>query len=645
MRHRGFALPFAVIMLVVILGLGAAYFTVSRQQLFTMSRHAASERAYHTASSALLVGQLVFDQARDFLNRSDEASWPKRSNAEPSIAGWVLAMLDSEGHLRRDGLEYELSHPLLDVLSAEPGSPQIDVTMRLRPAQPVFVGTALPISEAEVATVVEIEAKAIVAGVEVRLLAVRELRYIDITPSPLSRFTLMVRDFVETPILESPASLPVILNHGRTLACTPSLAPMDLATMLDTQGWVYLGSPAEIRLGANTGNDNISHRSPCLQEDMYLYSVDPADSFSSRDDLMYFSREAPLDQALRTMAEQEALEKRSADELKAGSLLVFGSVEAFSPTVILGPVRRVSALLQGLYNVENDKFSPLPELESSQFLGTDWPGGWTDGTRLAIVDNFGSDFTRYQIRASRLLLMDANFLSTRLLRTDADVFSLNPSHFLTWTGDFHLKNLSIAGNPAPWYQAAHATAYQLKDDSGSVYFDGGDFSKLETVPWLTEKSGYRFRSGRDFLRLQVVDGSLKLSGIVEIKGDLEITEPLFVPQGQGGIIVVEGNIRIRSAIQAQDSEPFTLLSKTGDIEVFTADPIEAGLVALNGVVNLPSAFDVSGFVSAREMRLNPQESGQVRKISFNPKMDPANSLVRRKNFRMMTEGGWQLAIQ
>ncbi|MBW7875005.1 MAG: hypothetical protein H3C47_03325 [Candidatus Cloacimonetes bacterium] len=643
-KQNGFALPVAVILLLVILGLGSAYFTVSRQQLFSMNRHAASERAYHIAQSALIVAQMVFDESRDFINRSDEDSWPKESKADPLLRGWIQAILNSDGHLQKSQVEFDLEHPLIDYLREQDGTDQIRVIMRMLPSQPIFSGTGFPINENEITTVVEIEAEALVGEVSSRLLANREIRYINIIPSPLSRFTLMVREFVETPMQESVNSLPMILQNGKVLACTPSHSPTEISTMLETQGWVYLGGTAEIRMGVNSGNGLISHRSPCLLEDMYLYDVDPEDSFSSRDDLMYYTRETHLSPQLQGASEQEALALVSSDDLKTGSLLLFGSEEAFSPTIVFGPVRKVSALLQGIYNTENGKYSPLPLLNPSQFLGGPWPGGFTEPTRLTIVDNFDSDFARYQIRSSKLYTTDANFLITRLLK-DSEAFSIHSLEPATWPEDSNLKNLSIAGIPAPWHQAVHATAYQLKDDLGNTYFDGGDFSQLTELPWINRKSGYRFRSGADFLRLQAKNGELKLSGIADIRGDLEITDSLRVPSGQGGILIVEGNIRIRAAIEAEDSEPLTLISKTGSIEVLTSEKIEAGLVCLMGTAEFPSGFDVSGFVSAKQIQKNPLESAQPRRISYNTKMDPASSVHFRRNFRMMTERGWQLAIK
>jgi len=643
-RQNGFALPVAVVLLLVILGLGSAYFTVSRQQLFSMNRHAASERAFHIAQSALIVAQMVFDESREFINRSDESSWPKQNKADPLLRGWIQAILDSEGHLKKTQVEYELQNPLIDYLREQEGTDQIRVIMRLLPSQPILSGTGLPINEKEITTVVEIEAEAFFAGVSSKLLANREIRYINITPSPLSRFTLMVREFVETPLQESVNSLPMILQNGKVLACTPSHSPSEISTMLETQGWVYLGGTAEIRLGANSGNGLISHRSPCLLEDMYLFDVDPIDSFSARDDLMYYTRETHLSPQLKEVEEQEALALVPGEDLKTGSLLLFGSEESFSPTIVFGPVRKVSALLQGIYNTDNGKYSPMPLLNPSQFMGGPWPGGFTEPTRLAIVDNFGSDFARYQIRSSKLYMTDANFLNTRLLK-DSEAFSIHSLEPATWPDDANIKNLSIAGIPAPWYQAAHATAYQLKDDLGNTYFDGGDFSQLTELPWIGRKSGYRFRSGVDFLRLQAQNGDLKLSGIVDIKGDLEIVEPLRVASGQGGILIVEGNVRIKRAIEVEDSEPLTLISKTGSIEVLTSEKIEAGLVCLMGTVEFPSGFDVSGFVSARQIQKNPLESSQPRKISYNSRMDPARAVYFRRNFRMMTERGWQLAIR
>ena len=139
-----------------------------------------------------------------------------------------------------------------------------------------------------------------------------------------------------------------------------------------------------------------------------------------------------------------------------------------------------------------------------------------------------------------------------------------------------------------------------------------------------------------------------LSGIALVKGDLRIHRDLKIRKDGGGIVLVEGNIILEKRIQSPGSDPLTLVSLAGNIQVKVQDKIEAGLVALQGRVSFGPKFHLRGILAAKELSIDPSPIPILpgnRTLSYNPRFDPTSSANATSALKIMTQERWRFTVR
>lgn len=99
------------------------------------------------------------------------------------------------------------------------------------------------------------------------------------------------------------------------------------------------------------------------------------------------------------------------------------------------------------------------------------------------------------------------------------------------------------------------------------------------------------------------------------------------------MILVNGGVEIKSRITTPDSEPLTIIALNGDLTVATSEPVQAGLVALNGKVQIPGSCHIRGILAAGEIGFGPPQSGLERQLEYHAAFDSTDSSSRDRMYR------------
>jgi hypothetical protein len=158
---------------------------------------------------------------------------------------------------------------------------------------------------------------------------------------------------------------------------------------------------------------------------------------------------------------------------------------------------------------------------------------------------------------------------------------------------------------------------------------------------------------------------------VHVAGSLALERPLRLERGGGGMVLVDGDIRLAERLTSESLEPVTLVSLNGSIRVETAAPVDAALAALAGRIELGPAFDLRGALAAGELTVaraaeqapagqapagqapagqapagqapaGQAPAGQAqRQLAYNEAFDPTSSASHTRNYRVMAWKRWR----
>ena len=203
----------------------------------------------------------------------------------------------------------------------------------------------------------------------------------------------------------------------------------------------------------------------------------------------------------------------------------------------------------------------FPYLDSTRFNSTNWPGGVSAGTISLLQETFHNEYFEYEKQMCNVVKEDYNKGLTLIGDKEVD----------------DVTSLEVDGFPAKPSSIISGNAYTLKDDKGRSLFRGANFDNLRSLDFLKQKASFIFSSGKDFFSsLRKGDGSLALGGAVLVNGNLVIDEPLTIKDGEGGLVLVTGDITLRSDISSPTKEPLTLVSLGGNITVKQCDQVDCG---------------------------------------------------------------------
>jgi hypothetical protein len=210
-----------------------------------------------------------------------------------------------------------------------------------------------------------------------------------------------------------------------------------------------------------------------------------------------------------------------------------------------------------------------------------------------------------------------------------------------------MNRLETSAGKANFFEPVNDLTTKILDDNGQLLYQG-DLSMEKYMTWLSPRRGKIYANMADFAAKHLESNVLSISGIVEIRGDLNIDEPVNIAPGGGGIIIVKGNVNIRKGIYS-NGELLTIIAYKGAdnarIAISTPEDIEAGLIALQGTIALPRKFRIYGFLAADELDFGIIKSKDERLIRYNPDFDPTEKNNRMLYYRIMTEQRWRKFVQ
>jgi hypothetical protein len=194
------------------------------------------------------------------------------------------------------------------------------------------------------------------------------------------------------------------------------------------------------------------------------------------------------------------------------------------------------------------------------------------------------------------------------------------------------------------------THYSLFDDRGRTLFKEEAFESLSDLSFLVEKSGRVFSNGEEFLGAFQAPDEMEggLSGIALVKGNLRINRELKIRKDGGGIVLVEGDIILEKVIKSPGSDPLTLISLNGNIQVKVQELLEVGLVALQGRVSLGSVFHLRGILAAKELSIQGATTPILpgaRTLEYNPRFDPTSSANLDRSLKIMSQKRWRFVVR
>ena len=207
-----------------------------------------------------------------------------------------------------------------------------------------------------------------------------------------------------------------------------------------------------------------------------------------------------------------------------------------------------------------------------------------------------------------------------------------------------LKRIEDRGNKVDFFREITSGQVTIKNEKGKPIFQNSDLSAFNDLEFLKRKAGSSRKfsdPGSLYNFIKRDTGQYFLGGVVSIKGNLVITQPLVIGPGGGGILLVEKDIEIKDRIEKSPGETLTLLSLEGKIKVSTSKTVEAGLVARKGLVELPYGVDLRGVLAAKKLSLEPGAGAAHRQLLWDPDFDITDSAVYERSFKASITAAWQ----
>ncbi|NLI78737.1 MAG: hypothetical protein GX442_20145 [Candidatus Riflebacteria bacterium] len=653
--RRGFLLPAVLLVLCLIVLLAATRHFFSREHLNMAAHLADYERAYHAANGALLAGRDQWRRLEAWFNSGDPGTFPKRDRVPADLKAVCTSLLDGSGLPPEEGVRFAWEDPLLaDLAAGQPEAAPPQVEFELRPAGPLFTappGPGLRPDPRERQYHLFVHATARVGDATCRLCWYRSTKLINILPPVVGKFALFIREpgaldanrLADSSDLADLHDAPLVVRGGAAIGPGPR-PPAAVRDALDRRGWVFLGGGARWALGLSSGGGEPRFADAMMHDSWFSWPLDPSEPLSRKGDFVWYVETRPLGRQWREAAGKFALAAFPGRVERSSILNLNGTAADPAPTLVVGNVSRQWALIQGLLHPSSGKSAHLPWLSRTLFAGDAWPGVSQGRTITDLRDNFGGSYDAYERRMSDVAEEPYNAGLFPLMDFPGDPFArvvvIDPAALPPGlTSLAASQRLRIDGQPALPGGMAYGSAYTLLDDEGREWFSGGDLGALGDLSFLRRRVTLAFPDLAGLRRGLPRDeaGDLLLPGAVLVGGPVTIEEPLRF--ANGGLVLVDGTIRLQGEVGvAGGGEPLSLVSLGGDIEVETAAPLGAALIALAGRVTLPREVSVKGLVAARELGLAVADPPTGRQIEYDDRYDPTTAATRQRAYRLQGVG-------
>lgn len=645
-RHNGgFFLPLLLVVSAIIVMLAMQRLFFARGTLHHTQHMARHEVAYQAASGSVRAAQALVEE---FIHLTGGGPVADKNSLRERF-GDLLDLLDDEGNLNLAPAECEINTEDLVWLRKQlvpTGS--LDVTLSLRTVKTVP-------RDGEGDFELLIQAVAHYEGAKSTVTARSEGRRIFTHLVPFGKFTLFVMDgsdfnmdaLRDSERPERIEHLPAVIRNGDS-AGNKSFSAKELAEFLDKQGFIYLGGD-DWQFGLTMAGRDQRYMDAGLPDEMHLFPVPglgptEVQAILGRPlDFRYTARFSPLYRECLSMDDREALKHSSPAQASFSSLLnLFGSAADPSPTVVFGNVARRYLLIQGVQESTAGIDAPLPYLpRESDFHLKIWPGNNAPRTIDFFYQNFfHGKFEEYTPRMSQPMTDSYNrshltFLNETDFPRDQQDCLLPEELKLEALQRIHSNGYLVLPD-----RQIPAGTFDLQDADGKALFSGRPES-WKAEEYLEPRVTFRHSSGEEFLAARMTKDGLTLRGVEQIDGSLVINRPLKLAPGAGGILAVEGDIRINSRITTADSHLY-LLSLHGTIRVDTTEPVQAYLAAPEHDVRLKDGFTVDGGIMMKRLPKDFFSRGRRPKsISWNQRYDFTDSRIRQRGYRTVIRPQWE----
>jgi Tfp pilus assembly protein PilX len=654
--QRGFLIPTVLIILAILFILAMTRQFFSRQRLQMADHMRDYELSYQMAASGMLVGTRLFNQALDFINDSSPSTFPKHENAPAAIKPIITGLLDEQGLPFPQGATLVLDNNFVNrYLQEVRDAKGVQITMEMRRKEALFSAGTDPgfqPDEREVSYDFFINTEGRFGGSSVRITTFFEGRFVNILPPVLGKFSLFVREqplggvnqFIDSSAVTLLKNAPITIRSGE-VAEPNSLTPAQVTPFLENQGWVFLGGIAPWRLNMSKGGGNQYLTECFLRTGFFLFPIPADQELGKVGGISYCAKASPLFKELREDEGYQVLllKKPAEDNVQTSILHLFGSKKNPSPTLVFGNVIRRWLLKQGVKKDSDPRQFVFPYLDQTSFSASNWPGDRGVAAAVTLIKkNFSHSFDAYAKKMSDVFEEEINASNLYALNLDDTVASTSPILAVpalppSFSGCRLSKRMQVDNSPAGFFKMNAGSVYELKNTEGKALFSGGDLGRIEDLSFLEKKAGMLFAGEQEFWK-KIPRGpgnSIKLAGVVLIRGDLTIAEPLLIGPNGGGMILCTGNVWVKASIQGPSAEPLSIISLSKNVNVETTSQVHAALIAVKGQVRLPKEIIINGLVAAKSLEIPVGSPDRKREINYQVKFDPSDAENYRRGYRMM----------
>lgn len=656
-EKKGIALPLAIGLGMVIVGIAVILFQRARQNVNVFQYYTNKEQCYYLSQSGQNYAKFLVNKAIKELN-SDVRS-VNDSDVVENFKTWMRVQLSEDAKPDPFIVDTDSLIGFLD------RSEKLEVTIKVsdwgfNPEQsPYSVSKS---DKNEFQAKIKVTSKAIIELKDKKsvseTVSYSHLKKSNIIPSIVSKFVLFVKaqkgtnynEVRDSSSFNKVSHTPIMVYSGQEKIKKKS-SPRKIAQQIEKAGWIYLGQNDWEIYASQLGNNK-------AYQDAFLGGINfkpiPNGTVLDLPEAKYISMikgfygESKLEKINQPGALPHnvlTLEDRYSS-FYSSDLNLFGNKNKTHVSLVFGSVTRKFIQLSGVFVANVGKILYMPYLKEDDFEDEQWPVSKTppeshffSNTIKNQLKGEGYDeaYPAYKNIMSKIISEPINKAVLSGLRvTKSYPFEYKPNNIPT------LENLiSKKQNQAFYKEANENVAYTILNDQGRPLVNDIRLPEI-SIDHLKSKVSKAFNTAGQFLKNSIIKNQeLNISGVLSVAGDLQFDQSVRVKKHNGGIIIVDGSIRIKRDIICEEDELLALVSLNGSIKLDNGVKVNAGLIALNGTISLPMEFEIYGFVAAGSLNLTkPNNRGYNRVIHYNKNFDPTNFNNYKNQYRISYEENW-----
>ncbi|PCJ17609.1 MAG: hypothetical protein COB02_13375 [Candidatus Cloacimonadota bacterium] len=655
--NKGVALPLAIGFAIVIIGIATLLFHRAQQNVNVFQFYTAKEKNYYLSQAGQNYTKSIVNQAIKDLNINQENI--NDNTIIEDLKDWIKKQFKK--NVKSQSYAIDIS-PLKTFLEK---NETLEIELIISDWKSNSIKSPYSISRnifSEFQAKLKIVSKAITHKKKrdetIETVSYTHLKKTNIIPSILSKFVLYIKnqngnnfnEIQDSGSFGKVSHTPIMIYSGEEKIKKRS-SPLTIRKQIEKSGWIYLGQNDWEIYASQMGNKKqfqdsflggINFRKIPegtvldLPEAKYISMIK---GFYKEAKIEKINQVGPLPYNVLTMEENYP-------SVYSSDFNLFGNPKKTSVTFIFGSVTRKIIQLNGVFLANVGKILYLPYLTEDDFNEEEWPVSKTPPKAHYFSNTFKNQLAEegHQNIYEAYKKIMTKVVSEPINKAILAGLKINKSYPFSYKTNRipKLTNLISKKQNLDYYKEANdSNAYTILNENGEVLVDEIKLQNIN-INYLQSKVSKTFNSQNSFFNnTKLKNGDLNISGVLLVKGDLTFQDKVHIKKFNGGIILVTGNILIKKNIYCDNDELLTLISLNGSIKVGNNLKIQAGLIALDGSIHLPMAFDIYGLVAAGDLNLiKPTNRSYKRVISYNKSYDPTNSLTYDKQYRMSYEQNW-----